>query len=383
MNFRGLLYKARTALADPGKIGSFIRARLNDAAYYLGSGARARLPLEIVLYVNSACNARCLMCDVGQHAGERMFHQQLIRAGGGELPVDACRELFTEVGGFGPTINLNGLEPLLHHDILDIVSAAKERGLQVKLVTNGILLPEFAAGLVERGLDVLVVSLDGPEPVHDLIRGPGVYRRAVDGILLVKRYKSAAGGRGPAISINYCLTDRNYDCLAAFAAEMLEKVGVERIRVSHFNYVTPQAAAEHNRLFGRLGKAAPAGVGAVDPQRIDLDVLWTQMRLIEHKYPGHRVRFSNELKTRDQLAAYYRQPERIVTKRRCLTPWRITTILANGDVVVRNRCFPFTVGNIHHQSLREIWNGERYRLFRRELKRAGLFPVCRRCCGTF
>ena len=167
-----------------------------------------------------------------------MFYRQLVRAGEDKLSVAACRGLFKEVRSFKPSININGLEPLLHEGILDLVATAKEEGLYVKLVTNGILLPEFARDLVELGLDALVVSLDGLQPVHDRIRGEGVFRRAVDGILLARCLRQTAGGHGPAISINYCLTDCNYDCLVEFAELMLETVGVDRIRISHLNYVT-------------------------------------------------------------------------------------------------------------------------------------------------
>ena len=99
-------------------------------------------------------------------------------------------------------------------------------------------LPGEVVGHVELGLDALVVSLDGLQPVHDRIRGEGVFRRAVDGILLARCLRQTAGGHGPVISINYCLTDCNYDCLVEFAELMLETVGVDRIRISHLNYVT-------------------------------------------------------------------------------------------------------------------------------------------------
>ena len=62
-------------------------------------------------------------------------------------------------------------EPLLHPRIDEIVRMIAGRGHHVDLVTNGLLLAEKAAELAAAGIDTIHVSLDGPEEVHDRIRG--------------------------------------------------------------------------------------------------------------------------------------------------------------------------------------------------------------------
>jgi len=53
-------------------------------------------------------------------------------------------------------------EPLLHPDIVEMVSLAKGLGASTDLITNGLLLTrELAERLVEAGLDRLTVSIDG------------------------------------------------------------------------------------------------------------------------------------------------------------------------------------------------------------------------------
>jgi MoaA/NifB/PqqE/SkfB family radical SAM enzyme len=60
-------------------------------------------------------------------------------------------------GGYG--------EPLSHPKILEMISRVKESGSAVELITNGILLnDESIESLVEVGLDVLWVSVDGAHP---------------------------------------------------------------------------------------------------------------------------------------------------------------------------------------------------------------------------
>ncbi len=56
-------------------------------------------------------------------------------------------------------------EPLLHPDIVEMVALAEELGARTELITNGLLLDqEMAEGLVQAGLDTLVISVDGASP---------------------------------------------------------------------------------------------------------------------------------------------------------------------------------------------------------------------------
>jgi hypothetical protein len=67
-------------------------------------------------------------------------------------------------GGEAPlAVAFMGLgEPLLHPRLLDMVRLAKRRGLRAEVTINALLLDdELAAGLLEAGLDQLVVSIDG------------------------------------------------------------------------------------------------------------------------------------------------------------------------------------------------------------------------------
>jgi len=61
------------------------------------------------------------------------------------------------------TVAFMGLgEPLLHPRFLDMVRLAKQRGLRAEVTTNALLLTtELARGLLDAGLDQLVVSIDG------------------------------------------------------------------------------------------------------------------------------------------------------------------------------------------------------------------------------
>jgi MoaA/NifB/PqqE/SkfB family radical SAM enzyme len=65
-----------------------------------------------------------------------------------------------------PSVFLGGLgEPLFHPNIVDMVKRAKSLNTRMEMISNGMLLTEdLALALVNAGLDMLWVSLDGASP---------------------------------------------------------------------------------------------------------------------------------------------------------------------------------------------------------------------------
>lgn len=350
---------------------------------YIGEGIRAWNPQVIKLYINNVCNARCLICDVGQKNRQSVFFQQVTQNGSNTLSVKDCRWIINEVKDFKPRIHIHGLEPLLHKDILELIATIKKAGLYLHMVTNGILLPHRARDLVELGVNRVTVSLDGPEEIHDYIRGPGIYQKAVAGIRLLHKFRDQAEERVTKISVNFTINDKNFHAIEDFAGTMLHQERVDFITFIHMYYVTEKTSAEQHRLFPDLGVSSPINTNALDPAAVDVDVLWPQLQALRRQFRYRQIRFNTEFKSKQRLQEFYQNPQKPLSKKMCKTPWLSTTILANGDVVINNRCFYYKTGNIHQQSIHDIWNGPRYQEFRRQLKKAGSFPTCVRCHGTY
>ena len=63
----------------------------------------------------------------------------------------------------------------------------KRLSVRLTLLTNGLLLADYA-GEVAKGCDEVIVSLDGGPEVHDAIRGvPGAYARLAAGVAALKK----------------------------------------------------------------------------------------------------------------------------------------------------------------------------------------------------
>jgi radical SAM protein with 4Fe4S-binding SPASM domain len=131
------------------------------------------LPRFCVWELTLACNLRCGHC--GSSAG---------RPRTDELDTEECLETVAELADLGcRQITLSGGEPTLRPDWDRIARAAVARGIAVNMVTNGTTMTDaMAARVAGSGLCNVGVSLDGSESVHDRVRGPGNYRRAVSAL---------------------------------------------------------------------------------------------------------------------------------------------------------------------------------------------------------
>lgn len=100
---------------------------------------------------------------------------------------------FADAGG--EQVLFTGGEALLHPGCLDLMRVARERGVQVTLFTNGLLVPKHVRD-IGRYADQVQVSLDGPDAeTNDLVRGRNTYQHILKAIdLLVEQGTSTRIG---------------------------------------------------------------------------------------------------------------------------------------------------------------------------------------------
>jgi MoaA/NifB/PqqE/SkfB family radical SAM enzyme len=115
--------------------------------------------------LTSRCNQRCAHC--GCWCGEEP-----------ELDPDRALDLARRIARSGVlAVSLQGGEPLLHPQLGSILRILDRSGLRTRLTSNGRLVPDRLQDLAP--LDSLKISLDGPEAVHDRLRGAGSHRAAL------------------------------------------------------------------------------------------------------------------------------------------------------------------------------------------------------------
>ena len=84
---------------------------------------------------------------------------------------------------FSPSFNVTGGEPFLRPDFLAILEEMVGAGFDCYVLSNGtIITPERAQALAGLGVKGVQVSLEGPEEIHDEIRGRGSFAASLKGI---------------------------------------------------------------------------------------------------------------------------------------------------------------------------------------------------------
>ena len=131
-----------------------------------------RAPLFCGHKLTYNCNLRCKMCP---------FWKRFNRDSSTEMEKAILRQIY-DSGVCG--IALEGGEPLLRNDLVEILAFSRSLPLHTSLVTNGTLLESRIDEIASYINGVVYVSLDGMEKTHDTIRGVnGCFRKAIRGII--------------------------------------------------------------------------------------------------------------------------------------------------------------------------------------------------------
>ena len=107
-----------------------------------------------LIEVNTACNLSCPVCFANAGIGYSLTMQQ----------VEGMLDRFVEIEGDPEVIQFSGGEPTIHPQILDMIQAAKDRGIrQVMINTNGVRIARddrFLEGLAKLN-PVVYFQFDG------------------------------------------------------------------------------------------------------------------------------------------------------------------------------------------------------------------------------
>lgn len=129
-----------------------------------------------VMWLGQTCNQRCYFCyfinRIEDHKHPEHAFMSLEKA------KSICRTLRNFYGN--TSVDIQGGEPTIHRDVLDLIRYCSDIGLYPTLITNGLMLakPGAIARYREAGLRDFLVSLHGIGPVHDEVVGvPGAYSK--------------------------------------------------------------------------------------------------------------------------------------------------------------------------------------------------------------
>lgn len=317
------------------------------------------------------CNLRCKMCQYIEWLENVPVKQQME----GELTTEEWKDVIKQIPSLS-LITFTGGEPFVRKDFMEIFSYASKKA-RTHFISNGTMITEERAkALVELaptrlggiGFNFAGTSIEAPGELHDNIRKmKGAFERTIKGIRYLIEYREKAKKKCPRIHITTVIQKDNVEALPEMP-RLLKELGADVL-----NLVTESRSLDL------------PGLGEVDPSiykpehikypKIDRELL--------SKSLSETLRIACELKIEIRLPRmplsaiidYYSTGINL-TDFECRNAWNTIFIGRTGDVYP---CWIKKVGNVRLFSIKELWNNEIMKEFRKTCQQH-LFATCPGCC---
>lgn len=318
MTGRGQLRKVNDALTSTRRC---LNQELQQFSYNLQTIRPVGRPVIYQIELTNNCPMTCTMCP-RTHSMERSI---------GNMSRDLFHKILDDAGGYTSRFYMHHFgDSLVHPDLGHFIGEATRRGINGHLSANPVLLTKQRIhAIVDNGLHELTLSLDGvTAETSEAVRG----KAARNVVLAEKRihelleYRASARSPYPRVVLQIVRQKKNAHEVKDWLAKWSPVSEIDRIKVK--SYIAWNGAEEQIKELRVSPLAAHPGLV-------------------------------------------------------CEKPWTSVTILWDGTVVPcnfdHNGLYP--LGNVTHQTLREIWGGEpltSLRCHHRDGDLSGI-PLCRDC----
>lgn len=276
-------------------------------------------------HLTERCNLRCIHCYQEEgNVNELSLSQAKKIVAIAHNTIQSWSDTYKM--DFSPSFNVTGGEPFLFPFLFDILRHLKTSGFDIYLLTNGTMIDhEKARMLAEIPLQGVQVSIEGPESIHDQIRGRGSFKKAVNGV-------SQLLEAGLIVTLNVTLSEINCGHVKDLV-EFASSIGAQRIG---FSRLVP---------YGR-GKNL---INNIIPQD-KLQQIYEDIFSIKNS----KVQIATGDPVASQIGAEIDDGHTDIPLGGCAAGVSGITILSDGMLTPCRR-LGIPIGNILKDSIREIW----------------------------
>jgi len=304
----------------------------------------------VILMPHSACNCRCVMCDIWK---DNKNLKQLTEAD--------IEGLLISLKKFGTQqVVMSGGEALLNPNFFRFCEILQKQNIKISLLSTGLTLKKHAKQLAQYVNDI-IVSLDGNETIHNDIRNiPDAYQKLKEGVQEVKsqsfdklRTKFKITGRTVIHRLNF----RHWPAIIDSAKDIgLDQISFLPADVSSHAFNREILWSDHRQHEILLDETEVGELKNIIENVIDK---------YAPDFDSYFIAESPEKlrKIHSYYAAFYGLNP--FPYKKCNAPWVSTVVEADGTV--RPCFFHAPIGNIRDQSLSTILNDDKAIDFRKSL----------------
>ncbi len=314
----------------------------NTQDFFLEEVQGKPLISNIQFELSSRCNERCIHCYIPNDKKNHGF----------DMPSAKVIDLIDQLAAMGGLhVTFSGGEAFLHKDLIELVRYAREKDLQVTILSNLIALKdEQVSQLRDLNISLIQVSLYSMDPeIHDLITTvKGSFAKTKAAI-----EKLVAADVPVQISCPVMKANRKgYRAVLEYANSLKIKAQTDFIMMAEANFDTANLA---NRISIEETEELLRDI-------MDYDPVYKQ-EILTKRPISEEIKFN--------LERYKKQ-------RLCGVGYDNCCITANGDVYPCAGWQGMVLGNVYKQPLQEIWeNSEKVKELRKITQED--FPECLTC----
>jgi radical SAM protein with 4Fe4S-binding SPASM domain len=320
------------------------------------------LPRNVYLEVTNRCNLKCRAC--------------ILYRGSWESTRDVTHDELVHITDQLPQIEriaLHGIgEPLLNPELPAMIRHLKNRNAFVFFNSNGILLDEKRQNeLIDASLDEVRISLDAANHQdYKAMRDSDRFEQIVSNLRSFVKRMQRRRASCPALSLWYLGTRENINALPKFV-RLAADIGVNQVYLQRLVYFND----DDGYGLATSEKTLVASDGRVR-QRVEQGQDLAKQLGVQFNASG----------LTSPLESVQTDTSNRHSWRSCFRPTTLMYITANGNILPC--CIsPFStsdyasiiLGNVFETPLKEIWQGSKYRSFRKSHQTDSPPKSCRGC----
>lgn len=305
------------------------------SSYYVtkwtGKVTQWGLPMTISIEPTTACNLRCPECPSGLRAFSRPtgnLKQDFFRKTIDELHKQLIYLIFYFQG-----------EPYINPGFLDMVKYAKDKGIYTITSTNGHFLNDVnAKKTIESGLDRMIISVDGTtQETYENYRKEGNLESVLQGARNIVKWKKEMNSATPHTIFQFLVVKPNEHQIDEIY-KIAEEIGIDEVKLKTAQVYEYE---QGNDLIPTI-----------------------------EKYSRYKKNTDGTYSVKNKLLNH------------CWKLWHACVITWDGLVVPC--CFDkdaqHRLGDMKDKPFKEIWQGEDYDKFRKQLlKGRDQIDICKNC----
>ena len=284
-----------------------------------------------------------------------------------------------------PTVYFGGIgEPMFHQRTVEWIAQVKQLGARVEMITNGTLLTEKRSRqLIDAGLDVLWVSIDGasPESYADVRLGAELPNVLAN----VQRFRTMRKGHKackPEIGVAFVAMKRNIDDLPK-VLKIARQLGAMHFSVSNVLPITAALQGEvlYTESMRSLTYLPSNQIPQLSLPKMDFnpttrDALFAAFQSgFNVSYAGAKWGGSND------VCDYIESGSLTVGWHGEVAPcWPLLHTHSSFLHNKPHQSLHHIVGSVHEHSLLDLWNNPEYVAYRERVQ-SFAFPPCTFCGG--